>query len=170
MSRLGRLMRTEIRLEHIHQEYEFRKNALKAFSKQATETRKQEFGRIKTSLRPREYNDTLYELRGVRSSGTGNWLFSNKAYAEWLDVSQVQSRVLWLKGIPGSGKYLNACFGRNPIRSSQIGGSLQRSVSTHPGLTYVPISIRQDGPVLHCRRPLPVRAKFGVLCIPDVQR
>ncbi|KAI3400686.1 hypothetical protein diail_2398 [Diaporthe ilicicola] len=105
ISRLTRLMRTEISLEHIQKEDEFRKNALEAFQKQARETRQQEFNRIKTSFRPREYHDTLYELRGVRSSGSGSWLFRNKVYTQWwFDNSQVESQVLWLKGIPGAGK------------------------------------------------------------------
>lgn len=104
ISRLTRLMRTEISLEHIHQEYEFRKTALDQFRKHAIETRRQDFDRIRTSLRPREYNESLYELRAERSSGTGNWLFSSKAFNEWLDDSHGESRVLWLKGIPGAGK------------------------------------------------------------------
>lgn len=104
ISRLTRLMRTEISLEHIHQEYEFRKTALEQFRKQASETRRQDFDRIRTSLRPREYNESLYELRAERSSGTGNWLFSSKAFIEWFDDSHGESRVLWLKGIPGAGK------------------------------------------------------------------
>lgn len=105
ISRLTRLMRTEISLEHIHQEHEFRKTALEQFRKQASETRRQDFDRIRTSLKPREYNESLYEIRAERSSGTGNWLFSSKAFIEWFHDSPKGSRVLWLKGIPGAGKW-----------------------------------------------------------------
>lgn len=104
ISRLTRLMRTEISLEHIHQEHEFRKHALERFRDQARETRRQKFECIKTSLRLREYNESLYELRGERSSGTGDWLFSSKAFVDWLDTSHGEFQVMWLKGIPGAGK------------------------------------------------------------------
>lgn len=104
ISRLTRLMRTEISLEHIQQEHEFRKHALDRFKCQARETRLQEFDRIKTSLKPREYNESLYQLGGERSSGTGNWLFSNRSFTQWFDMSQGEFRILWLKGIPGAGE------------------------------------------------------------------
>lgn len=105
ISRLTGLMRTQISLEHIHQGYEFRRNALENFTKQARETRRQEFERIKTSLSVREYNGSLYELRGGRSSGTGNWLFGSRPFAKWLDDSKGKLPILWLKGIPGAGKW-----------------------------------------------------------------
>lgn len=98
-------MRTEISLEDIHREHEFRRYALEHFKTQARETRRQELDRIKTSLRPREYNESLYQLRGERSSGTGNWFFSSKAFTEWFDISRGDFPVLWLKGIPGAGKW-----------------------------------------------------------------
>lgn len=118
--RLTRLMRTEISLEHIRQEHEFRKTALEQFRKQASETRRQEFDRIKTSLRPREYNESLYELRAERSGGTGNWLFSSKAFIEWFDDSHGESRILWLKGIPGAGKRTSPVpLTHHPVESSR---------------------------------------------------
>lgn len=113
LGRLTRLMRTEIRLEHIQQEHEFRKNALEGFEKQARETRRQEFYRVKTSLNYCGYDEALYRLRGVRSPGTGSWLFSNEAYTSWLiSDSRGSPRTLWLVGIPGSGEpqYMCCCF------------------------------------------------------------
>lgn len=97
-------MRQEISIEHIHQEYEFRKSALESFRERARDTRQHEFSRIKTSIRPREYREFLHELRGMRAPGTGNWVFTNKAYTEWCNGSQSESRVLWLRGIPGAGR------------------------------------------------------------------
>lgn len=103
ISRLTLLMRTEPSIEHIHREYEFRDSALDNFREQARDSRQQEFDRIKTSLRPREYSEALDYVRGVRSPGTGDWLFKNKAYIDWSHDSQGKSRVLWLRGIPGAG-------------------------------------------------------------------
>ncbi|KAH9217331.1 hypothetical protein DL95DRAFT_494393 [Leptodontidium sp. 2 PMI_412] len=102
--RLTRLMRTEIRLEHIQQEYEFRKDALEGFKAQKREARRQEFHRIMSSLSPCRYDDTLYRLRGRRCKETGDWLFIARTFKNWLNSSQEENRILWLKGIPGSGK------------------------------------------------------------------
>lgn len=97
-------MRTEIRLEHIQQEHEFRKTALERFEKQEREARKQEFSRIQGALNFRSYDDALYRLRGVCSSETGSWLFRNETYTSWFSSSQENCRILWLVGIPGAGK------------------------------------------------------------------
>lgn len=102
--RLTRLMRTEIRLEHIQQEYEFRKDALEGFKAQKREARRQEFHRIMSSLSPCRYDDTLYRLRGRRCKETGDWLFIAGTFKNWLNSSQEENRILWLKGIPGSGR------------------------------------------------------------------
>jgi hypothetical protein len=100
IGRLTRLMRTEIRLEHIQQEYEFRKDALEGFKAQKREARRQEFHRIMTSLNPCRYDDTLYRLRGRRCRETGGWLFRDGTFTKWLNSSQEENRILWLKGIP----------------------------------------------------------------------
>lgn len=104
IERLARLMRTDIRLEHIQQEYEFRKDALEGFKKQAKENRQQEFYRIKTSLNLRGYNEALNRIHGLRCREAGAWLFSNETYTKWFDGFPGESRILWLKGIPGAGK------------------------------------------------------------------
>ena len=112
IGRLTRLMRTEIRLEHIQQEYEFRKDALEGFKLQKREARRQEFHRIMTSLSPFRYDDTLYRLRGRRCKETGGWLFIDGTFTKWLNSSQEENRILWLKGIPGAGMHtsFSCCF------------------------------------------------------------
>ncbi|KUJ17014.1 uncharacterized protein LY89DRAFT_69875 [Mollisia scopiformis] len=104
IGRLTRLMRTEIRLEHIKQEYEFRKDALEGFKAQKREARRQEFHRIMTFLSPCRYDDTLHRLRDRRCEKTGGWLFMDETFTKWLNNSQEENRILWLKGIPGAGK------------------------------------------------------------------
>ena len=105
IGRLTRLMRTEIRLEHIQQEYEFRKDALEGFKAQKREARRQEFHRIITSLNPCRYDDTLYHLRGRRCWETRGWLFADGTYMKWLNSSHEENQILWLKGIPGAGRH-----------------------------------------------------------------
>lgn len=101
---LTQSMGRDIRLEHIRQEHEVRRTLLEDLKKQARESHKQDFYRIKTSLNPCNFYDILYQRRGVPSPETGSWLFSNESYRIWLANSRGKSRVLWLKGIPGSGK------------------------------------------------------------------
>ncbi|KAI0442354.1 hypothetical protein F4803DRAFT_519717 [Xylaria telfairii] len=105
IGRLTRLMRTEISLEHIQQEYEFRNHAMDSFKTQAAETRRQEFQRIKTSFNPCGYDETLYRLDNLRCQQTGDWLFRSRIFLDWIEDSQGEARkILWLKGIPGAGK------------------------------------------------------------------
>jgi hypothetical protein len=107
IGRLTRLMRTEIRLEHIQQEYEFRKDALECFKAQKREARLREFHHIRTSLNPCTYNDILDYHRGRRCQETGGWLFINETFTKWLKSSQEENRILWLTGIPGAGKHIS---------------------------------------------------------------
>ena len=98
-------MRIDIRLEHIQQEHEFRKTALESFKEQKRESRQQEFDRIRTSFNPRNYDNALDQLRGCsRFRQPGDWLFRDEVYVEWLNSSQEDKQVLWLRGIPGAGQ------------------------------------------------------------------
>lgn len=103
--RLTRLMRTEIRIGDIQQEDEFRKKALESFKAQRRENCGQEFHRIMTSFSPCRYDTTQDRLRSRRYQGTGTWLFMDKTFTQWLNSSQEETRILWLKGIPGAGRY-----------------------------------------------------------------
>jgi hypothetical protein len=103
--RLTRLLRVDVQLKDIQQEYEFRKSALESFKELKRESCRQDFHRIKTSLNPRNYEDILDELRGrSRFREPGYWLFKDEVYVKWLTGSQNDARILWLRGIPGAGK------------------------------------------------------------------
>ncbi|KAI1737673.1 hypothetical protein F4680DRAFT_203534 [Xylaria scruposa] len=104
IERLTRLMRTEIRMENIQQEHEFRKHAMDSFKAQRTEAHRQEYYRIMTSFNPRRYDDTLYRLHGLRCQQTGVWLFTFRPFIDWVQSSDANTQILWLKGIPGAGK------------------------------------------------------------------
>lgn len=60
---------------------------------------------IREWLQPTAYNIAGGEYRKHASShqpGTGNWLLSSPQYREWLTSGDIG--LLWIKGIPGSGK------------------------------------------------------------------
>ncbi|KAF3059730.1 hypothetical protein GL218_04847 [Daldinia childiae] len=102
--RLTRLMRTEIHIGDIQQEDEFRKKAQESFKAQKRENCAQEFHRIMVSFSPERYDTTLDRLLSHRYQATGTWLFMDKTFTQWLNSSQEETRILWLKGIPGAGK------------------------------------------------------------------
>lgn len=101
---LSRSMSAKVPLEHFRKDQEFRKNVLEAFKAQEKRTQKTEFRRVETSLKPYTFSHILYQLSNDFSSQSGDWVFQNETYTRWLDGSQVGSRVLWLRGIPGAGK------------------------------------------------------------------
>ncbi|KAI0115612.1 hypothetical protein GGR51DRAFT_503565 [Nemania sp. FL0031] len=105
LGRLTRLMRTGIHIEHIQEEYEFRKHAMIAFKAQTAEFRRQEYHRIMTSFDAYTYDKILYRLNLIRCQGTGSWLFQSQIFLDWMGDSREEARrILWLKGIPGAGK------------------------------------------------------------------
>ncbi|KAM0472609.1 hypothetical protein ACHAPX_008766 [Trichoderma viride] len=65
----------------------------------------QTLSKIKQWLCPTDYaavNGELYRHLSSHVAGTGDWLYSTDAYKQWHD-SEAEG-ILWLKGIPGSGK------------------------------------------------------------------
>ncbi|KAI0434477.1 NACHT domain protein [Xylaria sp. FL1042] len=100
----GRLMRNEVRLEHIQQEYQARKVALENFERLELERRAQEYYRIKTDIAPQSHDDRLDLLRHLTCQGTGAWLLQDATFMKWLDPTSQDCRILWLQGIPGAGK------------------------------------------------------------------
>ncbi|KAI1640418.1 NACHT domain protein [Biscogniauxia mediterranea] len=100
----ARLMRNEVRLEHIQQEYEARRRALEHFEKEDRSRRAQEFHRIRTDIAPQSHDHRFDWLRARVCQGTGTWLLQNATFKEWLQATAESSRILWLQGIPGAGK------------------------------------------------------------------
>ncbi|KAI1125767.1 hypothetical protein F5Y10DRAFT_246294 [Nemania abortiva] len=104
IERLARLMGTEICIEHIHQEQEFRKSALQSFKEQQRKMRRQEYHRILTFFNPGRYDKTLYHLDVLRCQETGTWLNNDHIFTQWFERSEGGAQTLWLRGIPGAGK------------------------------------------------------------------
>ncbi|KAI0812103.1 NACHT domain protein [Xylaria sp. FL0064] len=100
----GRLMRNEVRLEHIQQEHQARKLALENFERLELEQRAQEYHRIKTNIAPQSHDDRLDLLRHLACQGTGTWLLQDATFIKWLGPASQDCKILWLQGIPGAGK------------------------------------------------------------------
>ncbi|KAI1273970.1 NACHT domain protein [Xylaria sp. FL0933] len=100
----GRLMRNEVRLEHIQQEHQARKLALENFERLELERRAQEYHRIKTDIAPQSHDDRLDLLRHLTCQATGTWLLQDATFIKWLGPASQDCKILWLQGIPGAGK------------------------------------------------------------------
>ncbi|KAK8037815.1 Nacht domain protein [Apiospora marii] len=104
IERHTRLLRNEVRLEHIEREHEARVRAMKHFEEEARRRQHEEFHRIKTDASPKLYIDRFLELQGRFCKGTEKWLLDDPTFQQWKDISSTTSNILWLQGIPGAGK------------------------------------------------------------------
>jgi hypothetical protein len=105
------LMRNEVRLEHIREEYDARLRALEHFEKTERSHLRQEYNTIKEVISPRIYEDELYRIRGRICEGTGKWLLRDATFAEWINGSEKPTKPIWLQGIPGAGNFISAeCY------------------------------------------------------------
>ncbi|GFF58975.1 hypothetical protein IFM62136_03997 [Aspergillus lentulus] len=98
------LMRNEVRLEHIREEHDTRLRAFEHFKNAEKSHRLQRFYAIKADMSPRMYDDKLNWYHSRVCEGTGTWLFKDDVVKDWLNINNGSSRVVWLQGIPGSGK------------------------------------------------------------------
>ncbi|RSM12008.1 hypothetical protein CDV31_006458 [Fusarium ambrosium] len=78
--------------------------------------------KIRSWLEPTSYDNVGGEFRkhqAAHVAGTGVWLTSSSAYQEWLQGEE--HGLLWIKGIPGSGKSVMAANLVNEIATSNPG-------------------------------------------------
>jgi ankyrin repeat protein len=77
--------------------------------------------KIKQWLCPTDYaavNGENYKHLNSHVAGTGSWLYSTKAYKQW-HASEVEG-LLWLKGIPGSGKSVFAARSIQRLQREEV--------------------------------------------------
>ncbi|KAK7972207.1 Nacht domain protein [Apiospora saccharicola] len=104
IERHTRLLRNEVRLEHIEREHEARGRAMKHFEEEKIRRQHEEFHRIKTDASPKSYNEQFLKLQGRVCKGTEKWLLDDPDFQKWRVISSTSSSILWLQGIPGAGK------------------------------------------------------------------
>ncbi|KAL9115839.1 MAG: hypothetical protein Q9227_000207 [Pyrenula ochraceoflavens] len=109
INRLTLLLRNEVRLEHIQAEYHARNRALEHFERTEKHHRQQEYESIRTNVSPKTYDDVTYHLQSRLLAGTEKWLLRDATFQRWLESSETSMRLLWLQGIPGSGKTYLSC-------------------------------------------------------------
>lgn len=83
----------------------------------------EEIRKIRTWLQPTAYSLESGEYRkhlGSHVAGTGSWLTASKAYQDWLNGND--HGLLWIKGIPGSGKSVLAAMLTHELSRNHSGG------------------------------------------------
>ncbi|KAK2017314.1 hypothetical protein LZ32DRAFT_576756 [Colletotrichum eremochloae] len=98
------LMRNEVQFSEIREAHNARCRELEHFELTKRASMQQEYDRIRSNISPTSYDTDLYRLHGNTCPGTGKWLFRDKMFQGWMQPSQSASNIMWLKGIPGSGK------------------------------------------------------------------
>ncbi|KAH6626209.1 hypothetical protein B0J18DRAFT_443769 [Chaetomium sp. MPI-SDFR-AT-0129] len=98
------LMRSEVTMQRISEEHEFRAKSLAHFDKETDFQELQRFQTLKTRVSPRIYDDRLEWLLDRSAKASAQWLVTDNMFQGWLDVSNPAMRLLWLQGIPGAGK------------------------------------------------------------------
>ncbi|KAK4180618.1 hypothetical protein QBC36DRAFT_297422 [Triangularia setosa] len=98
------LMRSEVTMQHISAEHEFRDKCLAHFDHETDFQEQQKFQILKSRVSPRIYDDRLDWLLNRSSKNSAEWPVANNIFRGWLDISSSAARLLWLHGIPGAGK------------------------------------------------------------------
>jgi hypothetical protein len=105
IERHGLLMFNEVNLEHITKAHDARNVALDHYERTREFQERQDFEAVDTYIRPRLYDNELDRLRRTYCKDTGRWLQREKTLSGWLDPADAATRLVWLQGIPGAGRY-----------------------------------------------------------------
>jgi hypothetical protein len=98
------LMKSEVTMQRISEEHEFRAKSLAHFDHESDFQELQKFQTLKTRVCPRIHDDRLDWLLNRSSKASAEWLVTDNIFQAWLDISSPTVRLLWLQGIPGAGK------------------------------------------------------------------
>ncbi|KAL0938544.1 NACHT domain protein [Colletotrichum truncatum] len=129
------LMRSEVRLEEIREAHDARRRELENFRLNESALTDREYASIRANTSPKIYDKDLYRLHGNVCEGTGKWLFRDKTFQNWMDSSISTPKIMWFKGIPGSGKTHLAASVVNYVKSLNHNAS-KRSATLFAFLSY----------------------------------
>ncbi|KAK7978462.1 NACHT domain protein [Apiospora saccharicola] len=91
-------------LEHIMRADQYRKRAMQQFEDDQDRRNKQEFAAAHSEFCQGLHEGMLDDILSKSSVESGAWLDQHDEYAKWTDMKDSSCRVLWIQGIPGSGK------------------------------------------------------------------
>jgi Cdc6-like AAA superfamily ATPase len=103
------LVRNEATVLDIQEAREARVQTMAKFAKMDTVEERQKFQLLKERVSPEMYDGKLDWVLNRSVANCARWLFRDKCFLEWLDISNRVVAWFWLQGIPGAGKtYLSA--------------------------------------------------------------
>jgi hypothetical protein len=144
LQRHTHLLRNEVRLEHIQAEYDFRRNALERFDEAESSHRRQEYQSLRASMTTKTYEEKLRYLDDRSCQDAGVWLMKQTEFCNWMGNSPGFNSVLWLQGIPGSGKLIQEIVdevltrpvGKTHLARTVVHEARKRGYSLFAFLTY----------------------------------
>jgi len=101
----SRLLGENVTYEHIKREHEAREKAFEHFRDEKTSRASQRFLALEAAINPPKYGARFDGLSNKICGGTARWLEKDTAFQSWIDMSNPLTKLLWLRGIPGAGKY-----------------------------------------------------------------
>ncbi|SPO06913.1 related to NACHT domain protein [Cephalotrichum gorgonifer] len=125
------MLRNDVRLEHIQEEYNHRASSMEHFENLDKATRRTEYGVLERNVAPTFYDAKLDKLRGSFCKGTGSWLLSDTHMGKWLEATEDSSKAIWLRGIPGAGKTFLAAGLVDELRSKSSAGRVIFTFLSH---------------------------------------
>ncbi|KAI1211064.1 uncharacterized protein F4807DRAFT_459295 [Annulohypoxylon truncatum] len=117
------IMTTNVTLQDILLAHQARKRALEEYDQAQTFRDNQNFSIIRNEFNPHDHDTELSSILRRSSVTSGEWLKDEPDFMRWRDPVYRTARIMWLYGIPGSGKTFIV---GNLIRTMQISG--QRAV------------------------------------------
>ncbi|OBR03043.1 Nacht domain protein [Colletotrichum higginsianum IMI 349063] len=132
------LMRNKVRLEEIREAHNSRRRDLEHLQLTERVFTQQEYNSVRVHVSPRSYDEDLYRLSESICPRTGRWLFQDKFFQEWINSTASVFKILWLKGIPGSGKTFLAATIINHAKA------LKSKVLGHNATLFVFLSYKES--------------------------
>lgn len=115
LERSKRLLFSSANIAHIQEAQDARLRTEESFKEQRERARKERRMTAQTWLNAFQHRNQQDELRSLRKKypETASWLFTSSVWRNWWTSNGDDERVLWLSGIPGAGKPLQAKAGRH---------------------------------------------------------
>ena len=99
-------MNAEVSLVNIIDAQADRIKALEQHERTQEFQQRQDFEAIESYVSPRMFDEERDKRRITSCPGTGQWLQREESFRKWLNPADDSTRLLWLQGIPGAGKFL----------------------------------------------------------------
>ncbi|KAK3688870.1 hypothetical protein B0T22DRAFT_163143 [Podospora appendiculata] len=99
-----RLMVSNVTLEHVLQADDFRRRVLERFEREEKRSAELQFKTLSDVMSSPWCKSKLQSAVETSSKASGEWLFQDPTFQNWLQGVGSVERCIWIRGIPGAGK------------------------------------------------------------------